>query len=64
MLIGSLLLNEEASISVPNNKLEQAQNQNVSLNLKVVRSFYKQRVSVALLATSVRDLYFEVCCRR
>jgi hypothetical protein len=33
MLIGSLLLNEEASISVPNNKLEQAQNQNVSLNL-------------------------------
>ncbi len=64
MLIGSLLLNEEASISVPNNKLEQAQNQNVSLNLKVVRSFYKQRVSVALLATSVRDLYFEVWCRR
>jgi len=33
MLIGSLLLNEEPSISVPNNKLGQAQNQHVSLNL-------------------------------
>jgi hypothetical protein len=33
MLIGSLLLNEEPLISVPNNKSEQAQNQNVSLNL-------------------------------